>query len=429
MSKDHAGRTRGDLCGLGRNSTPRYCNFVMPITESACSFQPLAGRRRVGKDLHRAQMAAFCLDMHANYRCRHSGACCTAGWAIPAEPAVVKAVQARFHAAVASGFSRTEGSGPQTATRRLFVTADFSPEAPAVVATAANGACVFFDEAHGRLCAIHMELGPELLPSACRQFPRVALTDDRGTRVSLSHFCPTAGAMLFSDRPLRRVNAPPSLTLDGSVEGLDARGVLPPLIRPGLLTDGDGYDAWEAAGLRVLSRDDLSPDQALGAIDQATRDIEAWRPEATPLAAHVELAFDRARIPDDHPPTYEDSAQRVACARDAVPAGLTLPPDLQDAASRWQAVFEYDRPNDRVVRRYLAARLFGSWIAYSGRGLRTIVESLRVHLAVLRFEVLRRANPAGNPRDVLLEAIRATDLLLVHYADSRALARLIDSTS
>src|SRR5262249_36006307 len=153
---------------------------------------------------------------------------------------------------------------------------------------------------------IHKELGPDLLPSACRQFPRVSVTDDRATRVSLSHFCPTAGAMLFSDRPLERVNAPPSLTLDGSVEGLDARGVLPPLIRPGLLTDPDGYDTWEAAGVEVLSRDELSPDQALGAIDEATRDVELWRPGATPLAARVELAFDRVRIPDDCPATYEE---------------------------------------------------------------------------------------------------------------------------
>src|SRR5262249_25761856 len=143
----------------------------------------------------------------------------------------------------------------------------------------------------------------------------------------------------------------------------------------------------------------------------------------------VELAFDRVRIPDDCPATYEESARRVARARAAVPTGLTVPPDVGNAGSRWPAVFEYASPNDRVIRRYLAARLFGNWIAYSGRGLRTIVESLRVHLAVLRFEVLRRANAAGTPRDVLLGAIRATDLLLVHYADSRALARLIDSTS
>src|SRR6185312_11317183 len=28
----------------------------------------------------------WCLSFHAGYRCRHSGACCTAGWAIPFDP-------------------------------------------------------------------------------------------------------------------------------------------------------------------------------------------------------------------------------------------------------------------------------------------------------------------------------------------------------
>src|SRR5262245_51821861 len=125
------------------------------------------------------RMPAFCLDMHADYGCQHSGECCTAGWAIPAEPAVVEAVQARFHRvgpsdSVVSGFSRTA--------TLLFVTSGPS-DAPPIVATRASGECVFFDEAHGRLCVIHKELGPDLLPSACRQFPRVSVTDDRGTHV------------------------------------------------------------------------------------------------------------------------------------------------------------------------------------------------------------------------------------------------------
>ena len=58
-----------------------------------------------------------------------------------------------------------------------------------------------------------------------------------------------------------------------------------------------------------------------------------------------------------------------------------------------------------------------------------MTESLRVHLAVLRMELARRAHTVTDTRSVLLEAIRTTDLLLVHYADARALARLIDRTS
>jgi hypothetical protein len=36
---------------------------------------------------------------------------------------------------------------------------------------------------------------------------------------------------------------------------------------------------------------------------------------------------------------------------------------------------------------------------------------------------------AVSSRSSLIEAIRATDLLLVHYAEPRALARLIDLTA
>jgi Fe-S-cluster containining protein len=357
-------------------------------------------------------MTAFCLDMHADYRCQHAGACCTAGWAIPAEPVVVQTVETHF---------RTAG--------RLFINSTSSPDDPPIVATTASGACVFFDQKHDRLCAIHRDLGHAYLPSACRHFPRVVLTDERGTFISLSHFCPTAAAMLFSDRPLRRVAAPSSLSLDEGVEGLNARGVLPPLLRPGMLTDVEGYDAWEQAGIDVLARGDLSADQALDVIEDATRRVEGWRPGTETLAACVRRAFDRARVPDVAMPSFEDARRRLTRAREAVPAGLTLPPDDPDAVSRWPSVVIHYQRDHRIIGRYLAARLFGNWIAYCGEGLRTVTESLRVHLAVLRMELARRAHNVTDTRSVLLEAIRTTDLLLVHYADSRALARLIDRTS
>jgi hypothetical protein len=32
-----------------------------------------------------AVMAVYSLSIHADYRCRHSGACCTADWDVPVE--------------------------------------------------------------------------------------------------------------------------------------------------------------------------------------------------------------------------------------------------------------------------------------------------------------------------------------------------------
>ena len=139
-----------------------------------------------------AHATASCLSIHPGYRCRQTGACCTAGWHIPAEPRVVAAIDRHF--------------GP--APYEQFFEAQASPPRPAILARGADGACVFFDPAGGRACAIHRDIGEPALPSACRHFPRVALVDARGIRITLSHFCPTAAGLLFDDTPLRIVAAP-----------------------------------------------------------------------------------------------------------------------------------------------------------------------------------------------------------------------------
>jgi hypothetical protein len=79
------------------------------------------------------------------------------------------------------------------------------------------------------------------------------LSDSRGVFITLSHFCPTAAALLLDDREITIVEAPASLSLNGAVEGLDATGVLPPLLGPGMLTDADGYTAWEREAVGVFN--------------------------------------------------------------------------------------------------------------------------------------------------------------------------------
>ena len=79
----------------------------------------------------------------------------------------------------------------------------------------------------------------------------------------------------------------------------------------------------------------------------------------------------------------------------------------------------------RPIRRWLAAKAFASWVALQGEGLRTTVAFLRVALGVLRAEAARGSAEAARvlDADLLLEAIRRADLLLVHLADPEALAR------
>jgi hypothetical protein len=85
--------------------------------------------------------------------------------------------------------------------------------------------------------------------------------------------------------------------------------------------------------------------------------------------------------------------------------------------SRWAAFVA-------PIRRYLAAGGLASWLAYRGHGLRTVLEGLRTSLAVLRVEAVRQCRSASRAldHDLLLEALRASGLLLVHLASPQDLA-------
>lgn len=235
-----------------------------------------------------------------------------------------------------------------------------------------NGTCSFF-EADSRLCAIHHAGGHAALPLSCRMFPRVVLHDGRGTFISLSHFCPTAAGLLFdhgeSWPPANIVDAPSALTDVGPLDGLDARNAWPPLLRPGVMMDLDSYGAWERLGVDLLTREGIAPDVSLDALASATSRITSWSPGgATPLLHIVRDAFD----------------------------GRAAPPARVLGA------------HEPAVKRWLAARLFGNWIAYQGDGLEAIVRYLRGCLAIFAAELARDGHP--------LEAIRRSDLQIVHQA-------------
>jgi uncharacterized heparinase superfamily protein len=77
-----------------------------------------------------------------------------------------------------------------------------------------------------------------------------------------------------------------------------------------------------------------------------------------------------------------------------------------------------------VVRRYLAAHAFGSWLAYQGRDLFTVIRGLDAALTVLQIEIVRACHARNAPLDrtTLHAAIRQADLVLRHYVDRQALA-------
>jgi hypothetical protein len=72
------------------------------------------------------------------------------------------------------------------------------------------------------------------------------------------------------------------------------------------------------------------------------------------------------------------------------------------------------------MKNFLAARLFANWIAYQGRGLRSIVQWVRAAAAVVRHYALLGAIDSG--RTNFIEAVRMTDLLMLHVLNTQEFA-------
>jgi Fe-S-cluster containining protein len=380
---------------------------------------------------------AFCLSVHAGYRCRHSGACCTAGWAIPVEGPAFEAI--RVHFAPQSGCQAVNreihDSLPDTSPgAALFRTGGPLPEgAAAMLNLRGDGACVFYDADGGRLCRVHRELGPHALPNACRQFPRVVLRDGRGTLISLSHYCPTAAAMLAAPHRIAIMPAPPAIAIDGDAEGLDARDALPPLLAPGMLMDLASYDAWERRAIDILASGTLAAAPALALIADASRRLQDWRPGHGSLRAAVDRQFAIARATEADE-DLEAHAARLAAAVASVPHDIrpaAIDDDAGDVERAWTGMASWWPLVDSAVRAYLAARVFGNWIAYHGRGLHAIVDYLRVCLSVLKLEAARHqartaSGESASPWQTVTAALRNSDLLLVHLSDPKDLARRLE---
>ena len=302
-------------------------------------------------------MTYFWLNFHVGYSCRHSGACCTAGWPIPVERDRVIPIQSLA----------PRGQSP-------WLLPD--PNAPADVAgtlaVAPTGECVFHDAAG---CGVYAAR-----PVSCAHFPYVCLIDARGVHVTLSHYCPTAAAMLFEGRePLEIVEGPAPVAGFDVPEGLDARESLPPLESPRRLMTFEAFSQWERS-----------------AVGNAF---------AMPSPGEQTSLFEQAR--------------------QLVPAPWSWPPAPPNVAEQWNRFVDSAWSTfTPVVQRFRAAHLFASWAAYTGDGIPAVLRAADMAVAVLRVEATRQCLAAGRSLDaeLLKQAIRQTDLLLVHYADDRVLS-------
>ncbi len=358
--------------------------------------------------------------------CRRSGACCTAGWPIHVEHDRLAALRDALGAGRLTFALDGTGEGSP-----LLEPPDLPPGAAAVLRTRASGACVFH-ECDGGLCGIQRTLGHDHLPSACQHFPRRCLVEPDRVAVSLSHYCPTVARLAVgTDIPLRIVPAPASLVGHIALEGLDARETLPPLIRPGMLTDLAGYRAWERIVIEVLASPG-TPEAALVEISAFTERLRRWTPGDGDLHQAVENCRQNRHIPQSATGGRQGEGQSASEwaadyeeVRASVPAGFVTapPPDRLDAIEAKWVADAWPRLS-QPLRHFLASHAFGNWCAYHGMGLRTVVRWLEAALAVVRVEAARLCAAAGRPLDepILIEAMRAADLLLVHLADPKTLA-------
>lgn len=247
------------------------------------------------------------------------------------------------------------------------------------------------------------------------------MIDDRGTFVSLSHFCPTAAAMLVDADRLDIVEAPPAFPEARHYEGLDARGEWPPLLRPTVLLDEASFSAWERFLVHALgsSRDDV--ETTLGSVAAAAERLRRWSADRGELATWTaRTLLEQAGSEDTQ--RYEQFSGDELFARlcGSIPHGLNRPAPPVPLSEVERGRFEDEwRRHAPTVLRYLGTRAFASWTAYQSSGIRTQVAEVYVTASVLRAECLRqwRGNGQALPRAALIEAVRAADWLLVHLID------------
>ena len=368
-----------------------------------------------------ARVPVFSLSIHADYRCRHSGACCTADWDVPVEVTLYRTLdEALTSARLVPAAQPDEGEGGPP----LIVEHDLPAGAAAMVARTSSGDCVFYHR-HSGLCVIHRDVGEAMLPATCRNFPRLAVRDKRGTFISLTHYCPTAAASLFRDVPVEIVASPPAFP-EAEYDGLVITDEdWPPLLRPNVLADAASYTAWERHMVSRCADPVLSPETVVTTLERDARIVRAVTPATGESIVRAVAELPGCGVPADVPETLDGSLEHLADVIAAVPEKWRPEPDTH----RLDVIYARDvRPLwsgwNPALKRYLAAKAFASWTAYQGRGFLTIVRGLDAALALVRVEAARQCRDSQRSLDAALlqEAFRYADFALNHLAAGDELA-------
>jgi hypothetical protein len=362
----------------------------------------------------------FSLSIHADYRCQHSGVCCTADWDVPVELPIYRNLDEAMKRGRLGAVGRPADNDPV-----LVTGGELPDDAAAMVSRTARGDCVFYHRPSG-LCVVHRDLGAASLPYTCRDFPRLAVRDARGTFISLTHYCPTAAASLFRDDVPLEIVAAPAAFPPAEYEGLAiTENDWPPLLRPKMLMDLEGYSAWERHMVARCADRSASPETVIATLERDARALRQFTPGDGASLADAVASLPAGLIPAPAHPSLDASLAMFGDVLRAIPDDMRPPPDedalpevyVSAVAPEWT---KWHTP----LRRYLAAKAFANWTAYQGRGVLSIVRGLDGALALVRVEASRLCRDTGRMlhEDLLRDAIRHADFLLNHLAVADQLA-------
>src|SRR5258705_7257023 len=113
----------------------------MVVLGYAARMRPATPKR---DDETTARRRVYALSIHADYKCRHSGACCTADWDVPVELPLYRTLDDALKTSrLAPAATADEGTAP------LIVDDALPEDAAAMAARTSPGDCVFYHRHSG----------------------------------------------------------------------------------------------------------------------------------------------------------------------------------------------------------------------------------------------------------------------------------------
>ena len=360
-------------------------------------------------------------SIHADYRCRHSGRCCTADWDVPVEAAGVPV--ARRGAASRAGCARR----PSRAASSPSSSSPTCPTTPAAMLERNAAGRMRVLRARFRLVRGAPRPGRRRPARHLPPLPAGGRARRRGTFVGLSHYCPTAAALLFRDDV--------ALTIVEAPARVSAGGLRRPVVdrrRPAAAAAAgrdDGSGRLRALGARTWCAGAPAASTPESVLATLVRDAVSVRALAAGRPVHVGPDRRAAAGPCVDATARDARRQPGGFMRgDGGRARRSAPRARRSTASR-RPIARFVRPAWSAWSRAAAAlhRRQGVRVLDGVSGPRAAIDRARARGRRWRWcgwRPRRQCRDAGRAldRELLLEAFRQADFSLNHLAVGEDLA-------